>query len=840
MSRSPVSIAAGLAALGLLLWALTVYPFNPVLLGGGLAIYAALLWNKPYAWLGVVPALLPVFDLAPFTGWFFIDELDLLLLATAAIGYLRAPRSASARWPAFLLFAMALFTGCYVLGTVTGLEPLPDLDVNALTSYHSHWNAVRVFKGLAWALVLLPLLRRTAGPELVHLRTWFLPGMLAGLGLACLGVMYERLLFPGLLNFSAEYRPTGTFSAMHTGGAALDAYLALAFPLVAVWVFGAGSRLRHALGLVLLLMACYAGFTTFSRDMFLAYGASSVVMVTLLGLHRLRGGDWRWPTVLGMAGLLVVVTLALVRLFPAGGYRGLAAALALLLASVVLASLRGSPRNPGRDIGLAALGALLAAGLSFALAKGPYLAVAVGTAVFTAAAVLSTRAAQRAMAVQACHAAWGALLAGTVLVPRYWGGDAALVPAAAVALLAALLVVANRLPREPLWTLNRATLTTGLLAGIVMATAIPIAGSYYLGSRFATVGNDMETRIEHWHDALNMMDDNVGTTLFGMGLGRYPDTYAWKNTRGEMPGQYQFDIEEFSNQYLRLTMPQYPIGYGEMLNFVQRVEAPAGRTYVLNLDARRSSPDVPLRVALCERWLIYPQNCRAAPVRLRTADGKWHHYEVEITGGTPPSGPSFLRPPVQLQVTAEGSGVRVDVDNISLVEKSTRKELVKNGSFSDSNDYWFISSDHTHMPYHVKNFAVNTVFETGWVGFGVTVLLLLYVGGNLAGRALNGELEAAAILAGITGFMVVGLFDSLFDVPRLTFVFFLLVLAAFAKPVPVKTRKRVRKPGSGRRVDYGQRASSGAAPAEAPVASSPALPSPPATEAAAVTQTQPA
>ena len=34
--------------------------------------------------LFALPVLLPVLDLAPWTGWFFIEEMDLLLLLTAA------------------------------------------------------------------------------------------------------------------------------------------------------------------------------------------------------------------------------------------------------------------------------------------------------------------------------------------------------------------------------------------------------------------------------------------------------------------------------------------------------------------------------------------------------------------------------------------------------------------------------------------------------------------------------------------------------------------------------------------------------------------------------------
>jgi hypothetical protein len=84
--------------------------------------------------------------------------------------------------------------------------------------------------------------------------------------------------------------------------------------------------------------------------------------------------------------------------------------------------------------------------------------------------------------------------------------------------------------------------------------------------------------------------------------------------------------------------------------------------------------------------------------------------------------------------------------------------------------------------WHVKNFAVNTYFEQGWIGVAAMVLLLLFLGGDLAIRGLHGETMAALGLAALAGFLMVGMFDSLFDVPRLTLAFFLVAFAAVMRP----------------------------------------------------------
>jgi O-antigen ligase len=88
----------------------------------------------------------------------------------------------------------------------------------------------------------------------------------------------------------------------------------------------------------------------------------------------------------------------------------------------------------------------------------------------------------------------------------------------------------------------------------------------------------------------------------------------------------------------------------------------------------------------------------------------------------------------------------------------------------------------------VKNFAVNQLFELGWVGALATAFLLLVLGARMAARGLVGDSYAAVSLAALTGCMMVGLFDSITDVPRLTIVFLLVALAGSLKPA----RKRIK------------------------------------------------
>jgi len=792
MIRSLATKTLALAMLAALFLAALQYPVNQLVLALALGGYGALLFWRPHWWLVAVPALLPVLDLAPWTGWFFLDELDLLLMATCAVGYWRLGAARpEARLPRFYLVLLALFGASFAWAAVAGMAPFPVIDANAFSNYNSPYNSLRVAKGLLWALLLLPLLRRSAGPDLSGLLRYLVPGMIGGLALTALAVVWERATFPGLFNFSSDYRPTAPFSAMHTGGAALDAYLAISFPFLALWLTGDGPGARRRMGLALgvLLLAVYAGLATFSRDVYIAYGSALAILLGFAVVHRLQRGTLDRRALLLTALLAGAAAWLLARMFGGSGYRGLLAALVLLAASLMLATSGARPRSPA----LAAVGALLMLLLCGAVAamagKGAYLAFGLAALVFGSAAVLLLQPARKEWGMTLGVAAWPAMAASTTLIALHWGGRDAAFGTLPVLALGAVLVAMNRLPAKPVWQADRATLAGAVFCAIVFAVTIPIAGSYHTGTRFATVGNDIGVRLGHWREALEMRDDDLATSALGMGLGRYPATYYWKNTHGETPGSYAFLTEGGRNQLLRLGSAQYANNAGDILRMLQHVAVEPGMRYKLSLDLRRSDPNAVFNLLVCERWLLYPQNCAQPTFKLAPPDGVWHRYEAVIEAGGMGK-PGLFSPPTQIEMAAMGRSGFIEVDNVSLTAMASGEELIRNGSFSAANDYWFFSSDRNHFPWHVKNFWVNLVFEQGWIGLATLVLLLAYTAGSLAVRGLHGELYATASLAALVAFVLVGLFDSLFDVPRLTLVFFLVASAACLLPPRQRRRRR--------------------------------------------------
>lgn len=291
------------------------YPLSGWVLGIGLLAYAAVLWFYPTVWLAVLPALLPVMDFGPWSGWIFLDEFDLFVLVTIGVCYprlrpLHSSGSALDRTAVGLIGALTL---SYVISMLIGLLPLQPLDDNAFSTYLSHYNSLRVAKGFFLALLLFPLLRRTRAVQGVDDKPLFLLGTVVGVGGLVVVVLWERFLFPGLFNFSNNYRVTTLFSGMQTGGPQVETYIALTAPFIAAWFLLKPSLQRFIVALVLYAGAAYAMLVTYSRAGYLALVV--VTFLVALGALASRRHDarWRWGFLAALVIALMGVVTPIVR-----------------------------------------------------------------------------------------------------------------------------------------------------------------------------------------------------------------------------------------------------------------------------------------------------------------------------------------------------------------------------------------------------------------------------------------------------------------------------------------------------------------------------------------------
>ena len=580
---------------------------------------------------------------------------------------------------------------------------------------------------------------------------------------------------------------------MHTGGAALDGYLALSIPFVASWLLMRQTRLRTGAAIILLALGAYAGLTTFSRGLYAAYAVAALIIASFLINTALKKSSVNWWRCLGGSIFAALIVYGLVDVFASSGYRGLAAALILLLAAAVLAA-RTIPWKllPATLLCAIAIEIVFGAVLSFndsstGIVKPPYLLFMLSSLTFGAAAGARGRAASPLLIAFCC------LALSTTWVAVHWGGPKALAPIGLIVIIAVALVVWNATAGVNRWQVDRSSLAMVAAGAVVLALVIPISGSYYASERFGSTGEDLQVRVRHWSQTLNMMERDAQTQIFGMGLGKFPITYFWRNPSGDVPGSLRY-VDEVNNRYVQLTAPQYARGYGEVLRLLQRLPIRPGTRYVLALDIRRNTDKAVLQVQICERLLLYTQNCVAAPLRLLAPDRHWQHYTVKLDSASLGAEAWPLRAPTQLEISTDGAHSSLDIDNISLREENSDSELIHNGAFSDGNNYWFFSSDHSHLPWSIENLALNVYFELGWLGVVAFLSLLLYVFARLARQARAGNSQAAVYLAGLTGFLTVGLFGSLLDVPRVSLLFFIVLLVVLMQPSNVPARPSERLP----------------------------------------------
>ncbi|MBK8992665.1 MAG: hypothetical protein IPM40_13740 [Gammaproteobacteria bacterium] len=506
-------LALALAATAIFLAAR--FPTAPLALALGLCAYLLVSLRFADAWLLVVPALLPLLYLAPWSGRVFFDEFDLLLLCSlaAALWHGRA-HSRHRRMSSGGRVALALFTLVYLHALWRGLSGIGELDFNSLASYYSPLNALRIGKGFFWALALYSALIGAQQEDRARSNRLLTTGLLLGMsGVAAVvlrerGVLHDMVYYQGLrqlldslLDFGTSYRITALFADMHTGGEAIDGYLSLVWPFAALTLVTARTRWLAAFGAAVTLAAFYAMVVTFSRGVYFSFGVV-VVTACMLGVMK------HWKSV--PARLLLVTALyigasvtAAILAFRAGG---IAAMLACILGFATGAGyVFGSER-----------------GLASSLLRGLATSSALGCVAIAAYAAMTSKWAHMTPGIGISLAASGVLL---------------------FALAGARL---NHGWREQLGTRNRALASLLLCAAI--AAFVPSLFGARMEQRFATSTQDLQHRFAHCRDAVAVLVDVWNTRILGEGVGRFPGTLLLGQATGQ--GRRRFRVSPGSRKHV--------------------------------------------------------------------------------------------------------------------------------------------------------------------------------------------------------------------------------------------------------------------------------------------------
>ncbi|MCK7583201.1 MAG: hypothetical protein MZV65_51730 [Chromatiales bacterium] len=559
-----------------------------MLLGAG--VYLGLLLRRPALWLILLPLLLPVLDLRPWTGRIYLDEFDALVLVTLA-AYLLRDRyvlSFGAMRPLSRLL-LTLFVGLVGLSLFRTLYPWPEVDVNSFAGYYSPFNALRVSKGLFWALLLYPAWVAEERLDAVRARRFLLLGMsLAALAVFAV-VLWERgiystLLFwsniyspiRALLDFATPYRVTALFSDMHTGGTSIDGWLLLTLPFVAAAFLSARGALAASLPGIAVLGLLYTIFVTFSRGVYL--GVFVATAVTLLALTVQRRAAIRTrdipivaSTALTMVGLSYIA-------FRSGGSVALAYTLAAFLSGALMMMSPGPVWGRRRSAALVILAAVLT--------------------------LLGTRT-----ILDRNY--------GFLPLPAVWQAMLCIPPAALIGVW-----IGRRLAGR--LALQQSGMILAVFAGVLFLLTLSLFG-YRMDTRLDTVSHDLQHRLEHWRTAASIMDRDLSTRLLGQGVGHFPQTYYLMHQDPATVAGFRIeDEDEGAHRSLRL------LG-GPNMRIGQRLSLEPRQTYGLSLSLKTDEDPSPIQLELriCHRHLVpaYEWNPTCATFN-PTDSAEWHGLDA--------------------------------------------------------------------------------------------------------------------------------------------------------------------------------------------------------------------
>ncbi|NKB20536.1 MAG: hypothetical protein GKS01_08560 [Alphaproteobacteria bacterium] len=611
------------------------YPTAPFLVSVGLLLYLLLLLKYPSAWLIVIPAAIPLLELGFWSGQVYFTEFDLVLLVTIGGVLCRRRISFDGMSGPLVLTAYVLFFYS-VFATWTGLFPFYAGGLGMFNDQLSSLNSLRESKGFLAAFFLLPILWAEArrGTNIHHL---FAIGMIVGSVFAGATIVWERLLFTDLMNFTNAYRVSGMFFGTLTGGAAIDAYLMLSAPFLGALVLYRPGYLKSLLAFGVMMLAAYCVYVTYSRANYPATLAA--ISVFVLGVWFVT--PWRL-------------------------------------------SLR--PR---------------------------------------------------------------VIVAGTVVC----------------------------------------TVFAGAAYHLLIGTTI--------SKRFAQTKEDMQTRIDHWSDAVRIVSTVPSGHWTGAGRGTFPlkyyvDSIAAKK-RLVAPALTHTDSESFVT-----LIPGIDAGITYLR---QRLNVSESNKYRLQLRVRggENSHEI-LIIEFCERHVLnFLPECVWRQIAIPESSKDWRTFDVavnlghigkEIYGLTWRKLGQFTRP-VDIAILNRGVRERIDIASIGLVD-SDGSQILRNGSFDNDLDHWFMSYG-DHLRWHIKNIFVYTYFEGGILGLVVFTLVLALVSYQLLRRIVVDRDGFAVLYASaLAGIVFIGLFDSLFDEPRITLLITLLVwLALIPSPVSPPTKEAV-------------------------------------------------
>lgn len=299
--------------------------------------------------------------------------------------------------------------------------------------------------------------------------------------------------------------------------------------------------------------------------------------------------------------------------------------------------------------------------------------------------------------------------------------------------------------------------------------SLPFIYDTVLSERIELTEQDSNTRVSHWRNTIDLIDSGLTGLAFGNGPGTFSYRYYIENTLNNKPIAVHRLVQTNDSTALRLTA-------GNNIYTSQYIHLDVNKNYTLRFDARSPEGRSSLIIPICEKWIMDSFRCIWLSSKL--SKGKdWSKYTLKVdTAKLRPSlgfTDQFLRRPTAISMALSRADGFVEIDNIELLG-ADGNNILKNGGFEQGKDRWYFDAD-DHLLWHSKNIVVNLLHDYGWVGLILILTLIGVVFVRLLNVLFSGSRYSIPVLASIVAFLSIGMTTSIFDVPQLSFLFFLII-----------------------------------------------------------------
>jgi glycopeptide antibiotics resistance protein len=278
------------------------------------------------------------------------------------------------------------------------------------------------------------------------------------------------------------------------------------------------------------------------------------------------------------------------------------------------------------------------------------------------------------------------------------------------------------------WRRRGRWILAAALIGLAAAVVLPIALTGFARERIERSVQDLQVRQAHWMDAIALRPEGWVNSLFGVGLGRFPEAHYWGSREPARAAMLHLR-RDGDRRFLSL-------GPGSPTYLEQWVDVPGAVPLTVTMTLRTRDGNAAMGVTLCEKWLLTSARCEtarvvadgapaepgarpgnAAKAGAAPAGGRWLTGRAVLQGFEPAPGR-----PLKFTLMLPTAGAPVEVASVS-VQTPEGGELLRNGDFASGLARWFWSTD-VDTPWHIHSLPVALWFDIGWVGVALWTLAL--------------------------------------------------------------------------------------------------------------------